>query len=313
MTIFHPFPRLPQEIRDLIWTNATRVQADKSGIHFFTIFNSTNKEESAAVAQQNKLKGPSRSCLAAPRCKNGQGFSWTEGNPSMYLLDRGLWTACRDSRAAIMKVSTMTMCSESCTGCQACSSDDTVKLYDEPRIAKFILDGHEQEMMVWPERDLFCLRPYAWNMAKIWLQHTAISSQHGKFCFKHVAFELPRDEVINLSVENEYNKDAPEPSSHLMVERIDSLMGRGRFHNVEKVWLIDYQLKRVNPRPSAARQFCANGFRLVEVMEQDDDEWTDRRGDGRDALEFAEWLRYSTNYQNENTSPELGVLACEKC
>ncbi|EEU48998.1 uncharacterized protein NECHADRAFT_75723 [Fusarium vanettenii 77-13-4] len=309
MTIFHPFPRLPQEIRDLIWEKAARVQAEKSGVHFFTIFNSTNKQESAAVAQQYKLKGPSRSCLAAPRCKDGQGFSWTEGNPSMYLLDRGLWKACRDSRAAIIKVSTMAMGSESCI-----SDDiaDMVKPYNEPRTAKFMLDGHEQEMMVWPERDLFCLQPYDWNMAKIWLQHTAISSRHGKFHFRHVAFELPRDEVINLSVENEYNKDAPEPSSHLIVERIESLLGRGRFHHVKKVWLIDYQLKRTNPRP-AARQFCANGFRFVEVTEQDGDEWTDRRGDGRDALEFAEWLRYSTNYQNENTSPEIGVLACEKC
>lgn len=311
MTTFHPFPRLPQEIRDLIWGKAAKFRTEKPGVHFFTIFNSRNEEESAALAEY-KLEGPRGSCLAAPRRKDGQGFSWIEGNSSTYLLDRGLWTACRDSRAAIMKVSTMTMCDKSCTGCRACdyiSSDDT-DMAKLPRTAKFMVDGHEQEMIVWPENDLFCLQPYNWNtLSKITLQHTTISS-HGKLHLRHVAFELPRDEILNLS--RTYDEDAPEPSSHIMVDRIESLLGRGRFQHVKKVWLIDYQLKRANPRP-AEREFCSNGLRFVKVTERDDDEWTDRRGDGRDALEFAEWLKHETNWQNENTFPEIGVLACEEC
>lgn len=320
MTTFHPFPRLPQEIRDLIWEKAANFRTEKRGVHFFTVFNSRNEEESAALAEY-KLKGPSRSCLAAPRRKDGEGFSWTEGNASMYLLDRGLWTACSDSRAAMMKASVMTMCSKSCTGCRAgdyISSDDTAdmaKLHDGPRTAKFVLDGHEQEMIVWPENDLFCLQPYNWNtLSKIRLEHTAISSRHGKLHLRHVAFELPRDEIINLSREHDFQDDeyAPEPSSHPMVDRIESLLGRGRLQNIKNVWLIDYGLERANPRP-AARQFCANGLRFIEVTERDDDEWTDRRGDGRDALEFVEWLKHMTNWQNENSSPEIGVLACEEC
>ncbi|KAI8691986.1 hypothetical protein LRP88_09249 [Fusarium phalaenopsidis] len=268
MTTFHPFPRLPQEIRDLIWEKAAKFRTEKRGVHFFTVFNSRNEEESAALAEY-KLKGPSRSCLAAPR----RDYISSDDNADM------------------------------------------AKLHDGPRTAKFVLDGHEQEMIVWPENDLFCLQPYNWNtLSKIRLEHTAISSRHGKPHLRHVAFELPRDEIINLSREHDFQNDeyAPEPSSHPMVGRIESHLGRGRLQNIKNVWLIDYGLKRANPRP-AARQFCANGLRFIEVMERDDDEWTDRRGGGRDALAFVEWLKHMTNWQNENSSPEIGVLACEEC
>ncbi|KAJ4197180.1 hypothetical protein NW767_009072 [Fusarium falciforme] len=290
MTTFHPFPRLPQEIRDLIWEEAAKFRTEERMVHFFTVFNSRNGEESAALAEY-KLKGPSGSCLGAARRKDGEGFSWTEANASMYLLDRGLWTACSDSRAAIMKASVMTMCSKSCTGCRACdyiSSDNTAdmaKLHDGPRTAN-----------------------------KITLQHTAYFPRHGKPDLRNVAFELPRDEIINLSREYYSQNDeyAPQPSSHPMVHRIGYLLGCGRLQHIKNLWLIDYELKRANPRP-AARQFCANGLRFIEVTERDDDEWTDRRGGGRDALEFVDWLKYMNTWQDENIFPEIEVLACEEC
>ncbi|KAJ4313843.1 hypothetical protein N0V84_009198 [Fusarium piperis] len=320
-TTFHPFPRLPQEIRDAIWAKAANFRTEKREVHFFTVFNSRNREESAALTQY-KLKGPSsRSCLAAPRCKDGEELSWTEGNPSMYLLDRGLWTACSDSRAAILKASVMTMCSESCTGCRACnyvSSDETAdmaKLYDGPRTAKFVSDGHEQEMVVWPKNDLFCLQPYDWNtLDKLRLQHTAIFPRHGKPHLRHVAFELPRDEVLNVARHQDWlgEKEIPTPSSHPMIRRMESLLARGRLQHIRNVWLIDYGLKRANPRP-AARQFWARGLRFIEVSLCDGYEWTDCRGDGRDALDFVEWLKEVTSWDLNESFTDIGVLACEEC
>ncbi|RSL47428.1 hypothetical protein CEP54_013406 [Fusarium duplospermum] len=277
MTTFHPFPRLPREIRDLIWEKAANFRTEKRDVHFFTVFNGRNEEESAALAEY-KLKGPSSgSCLAAPRRKGGQGFSWTEGNKSMYFLDRGLWTACSDSRAAIMKASLV-------------SSDETT---NGPRTAKFISEGQEQEMVVSPENDLFILQPYNWKtFKKLSLQQTSIFPKHdNKPHLKHVALELPRNEIINLprfqDVEN--YPDPPEPSEHPIIDRLQFLIGHGRFQQIKTVWLIDYGLKRENPRP-AARQFLADGLRFVEVTE-DHDEWSDSRGDdGADALDFVGWL-----------------------
>lgn len=220
-----------------------------------------------------------------------------------------------------MKASVMTMCSGSRT-CQACdyiSSDDTAdmaKLHDGPQTGKFMLDGHEQEMIVWSENDLFCLQPYKWNtLTRISPQHTAISPRQGKLHLRHVAFELPHDEIINLSCEYYYpqpDENAPEPSSHPMLKCMNDLIDDERLRHIKNVWLIDYELKRANPRP-AARQFCANGLRFVEVTERDADEWTDRRGDGKDALEFVGWLKYLNTWQDENAPPEFGVLACEEC
>ncbi|RSM04386.1 hypothetical protein CDV31_010088 [Fusarium ambrosium] len=310
MTTFYPFPRLPQEIRDLIWGKAAKIRTEKRDVvHFFTVFNGGKEEESAALAEY-KLKGPrsSGSCLAAPR--RNDGFSWTEGNKSMYLLDRGLWTACSDSRAAIIKTSLVSS--------DYVSSDETVniqsKLYHGPRTAKFISEGQEQEMVVWTEKDLFILQPYDWKTLKwLKLQNTAIFPRHDdKPHLKHVAFELPRNEIINLRrfYDVEDHLDAPEPSTHPMIDRMQFLIGHGRFQQIKNVWLIDYGLKRrANPRPATRRQqFLANGFRFVEVTV--DDGWTDLRGDdGTDALEFVEWVKeiwdrysaYKKNWETEMT------------
>ncbi|UPK98109.1 hypothetical protein LCI18_009044 [Fusarium solani-melongenae] len=221
-----------------------------------------------------------------------------------------------------MKAPAMTMCSESRT-CQVCiSSDDTAymaKINDGPQIGRFMLDGHEQEMIVWPENDLFCLQPYKWNTFT-WVdpRHTAISPQQCRLHLRHVAFELPRDEILNVPCKysTQNNEHTPEPSSHpmlsSMISCMDDLIDDERFLHIKNVWMIDYELKRANPRP-AAQQFCANGLRFVEVTERDGDKWTDRRGDGKDALEYAGWLKDLNTWQDENNPPEFGVLACEEC
>ncbi|KAM0425620.1 hypothetical protein ACHAPT_009152 [Fusarium lateritium] len=332
-TTFHLFPRLPQEIQDLIWKEAAEiVRLKEREVHFFTIFNSRNRAESAVLAEY-KLGGPSRSCLAAPRRRDGNGFSWTD-NPSMYLMDRGLWTACRDSRAAIHEASGLTMCSESCPGCPACSYEswdettDMEKLYDGPRIAKFVSDGYVQEMVVWPKNDLFCLQPYDWTtLGKLRLERTAIFPEHGKRYLQHVAFELPRGEVINripnvdriLHMDQIPNidrlpdgttdqvNDARQPSSHPMIQCIETLLARKRLRSIKYVWLIDYGLERPEPRPHA-REFRANGLRFVEVT-RGDREWTDSRGDGRDALDFVDWLK--ERWELYEFTADIGVLACE--
>ncbi|KAI8273150.1 hypothetical protein K4K60_011269 [Colletotrichum sp. SAR11_57] len=108
---FPQFPKLPQELRDQIWSDAVRpISPDHAGVHFFTVFNPVHSDEKFRdhlVVQQadyfsNRSNFPL--ILSAPTSKNDTSLpSWNVGNPSTYAADFGLWTACRDSYKAIYK------------------------------------------------------------------------------------------------------------------------------------------------------------------------------------------------------------------
>ena len=101
---FHCFANLPYELRRKIWQMAIRPA--NSGVHHFSIFNSANDNNSPSAkfaildnAQHSKFEYKA----AAPRAACTQTvYSWTQGNPSSYLWDTGLWTACKESREIIM-------------------------------------------------------------------------------------------------------------------------------------------------------------------------------------------------------------------
>ncbi|KAL3303865.1 Methyltransferase domain-containing protein [Colletotrichum asianum] len=108
---FPQFPKLPQELRDQIWSDAVRpINPNHAGVHFFTVFNPVHSDEKFTdhlVVQQvdycsNRSKFPL--ILSAPTSKDDTSLpSWNVGNPSTYAADFGLWTACRDSYKAIYK------------------------------------------------------------------------------------------------------------------------------------------------------------------------------------------------------------------
>ena len=88
-------------------------------------------------------------------------FSWVRGNRSTYLMDFGLWTACRESRAAIeqlFKVDERIMVSEEEEDYISEGSNENT-FPGIPDIAGFRLEGEWQYCFTYPKMDLFLLRP----------------------------------------------------------------------------------------------------------------------------------------------------------
>ncbi|KAI0148226.1 ankyrin repeat-containing domain protein [Hypoxylon sp. NC0597] len=83
MQSFTPFPRFPEELKDLIWGFAVR---NGPSLHFFRLTTS---------GERLTLEAPRRSTRARP--------SWTEENPSYYVYYKALWDTCRASRKAVEK------------------------------------------------------------------------------------------------------------------------------------------------------------------------------------------------------------------
>ncbi|KAK0641656.1 hypothetical protein B0T16DRAFT_449059 [Cercophora newfieldiana] len=109
-TQFRLFTMLPGELRDMIWDCAIR--SAEPGAHFFaTIDVRTVQHKHMFAGSMGELSLFRR---AAPQGRT-PGFqfrvdkadtfnhSWTQNNPSAYLIDGGLWTACRESYLAMRR------------------------------------------------------------------------------------------------------------------------------------------------------------------------------------------------------------------
>lgn len=102
-SIFHLFPRLPGELRNLIWDNAVR-NTNLPGVHFFS-------EGKPLLPHQHFLGYHlNREAYCAnlgmsqtPLSVSNRPPSWIEGNKSSYLIDAGMWTACKESRAVMKR------------------------------------------------------------------------------------------------------------------------------------------------------------------------------------------------------------------
>ncbi|KAF6795434.1 hypothetical protein CSOJ01_13405 [Colletotrichum sojae] len=103
-TTFHSFPDLPGELRNQIWDDAANARpANAGGVHRFSIFYTGNipsqlKNHTAATRENafdTALGPPSAADAANPD-------PWNDPQ-STYSIDAGLWTACRESRAAMLR------------------------------------------------------------------------------------------------------------------------------------------------------------------------------------------------------------------
>ncbi|KAK0749331.1 hypothetical protein B0T18DRAFT_460310 [Schizothecium vesticola] len=111
---FHFFPLLPWELRNQIWKLAIRPALP--GAHVFRVPNANASEQNGP---EHETADDDYSCIstshpAAPQClpksvdfspasQAAAPISWTLNNPSTYLIDSGLWTACKESLLVIEK------------------------------------------------------------------------------------------------------------------------------------------------------------------------------------------------------------------
>ena len=113
LTTFHPFPKLPWELRHNIWELAVR-PLDRPGAHIFCI-----EERKVEGFEEWKVEGfeaKEGDVVYGPITLEPGKFnlhitvpattisSGPAGNPSTYMIDGGLWTACKESRAVMEKV-----------------------------------------------------------------------------------------------------------------------------------------------------------------------------------------------------------------
>ncbi|RYP89916.1 hypothetical protein DL770_003937 [Monosporascus sp. CRB-9-2] len=106
---FTCFAKLPKPLREKIW--AAAIRPAQPGVHYFTIYNGDDEKERSTIGDDAAFvvvypeDCDMSSTVAAPRCNRSEpnARSWIASNPSTYLIDGGLLTACKESREAMNK------------------------------------------------------------------------------------------------------------------------------------------------------------------------------------------------------------------
>lgn len=103
-TTFYPFSKLPWELRHDIWDLVVR-PLDRPGVHIFCVeereLDDSEATECDVVCPPILLEsGESNLHIRVPAATMSSGPA---GNPSTYMLDGGLWAACKESRAVMEK------------------------------------------------------------------------------------------------------------------------------------------------------------------------------------------------------------------
>lgn len=103
-TTFHSFPDLPGELRDQIWDDAANARpAHTGGVQRFSIFYRDSIPDQfknhTVVTRANAFD----TALGPPSAADAANPDPWKDPQSTYWIDAGLWTACRGSRAAMLR------------------------------------------------------------------------------------------------------------------------------------------------------------------------------------------------------------------
>lgn len=268
LTTFSPFSRLPKELREYIWDLAIRPM--QPAAHFFT---SLNFREGSWLARAMKkytlitTGRPRKPGICAPcfDIEDPITFSWTESNPSAYLIDTALWTTCQESRQAMerrfgeLKPHRRAHAPRHASGDEPCT--------DFALSSRFLVDDRVQYLTTRSQSDLYCIQPFHFaEMVMFELDlDIALSRYFPRQTITHIAFEHASS--CGFRQDNHFSR---------RVATKDFLPGVVlQLDWVENIWLIDYRLTRCKDEPSAREgrcQFFSNGYRYVEVL-QNDEEW----------------------------------------
>lgn len=103
-TTFYIFPRLPGEIRNMVWDEASNARpTDSGGVHRFSLFFTTNVPDdfkNHTVDPRDQLYTMALGPPSAPGAENPDPWSDPQ---STYAIDAGLWSACRESCAGMLR------------------------------------------------------------------------------------------------------------------------------------------------------------------------------------------------------------------
>ncbi|UPK95212.1 hypothetical protein LCI18_006147 [Fusarium solani-melongenae] len=240
-SVFHPFPRLPTELRLQIWQSACLPsQRQRRGLHYFNL------------DQDKKLVSFGWNQITSLELQG----SASQAGRSAYLWHGGLWTACKESRAVVMKHSQLKEWGDLLEGAKR--QDERTGNHDRMYAMSNWVVGDERVppgmivmreaneecyFIVYPTRDMFCVNADNWEpVLQSWSRWDVYYSLPAASCvlpyldMRNIAFEF------NLS----WNHDFPDYIWALMREKsargflarmVDEMAGPWELR--WNIWLVD--------------------------------------------------------------------------
>ncbi|RYP76641.1 hypothetical protein DL769_003601 [Monosporascus sp. CRB-8-3] len=312
---FTCFTKLPKPLREKIWTAAIRPA--QPGVHFFTIYNCDDEKERLTIGDDAadivaEPENCGMSTVAAPRCNRSEpnARSWIASNPSTYLIDGGLLTACKESRQVMNK---------HLRAVEWWDRVDPDKNYEQEKdpdaavTASFVHNGERRFFRVKPELDLFVVQPYDFETLDDWWHFGLFAYIFGRHHVGHMALEYDPKWASDLKAEigsSCYAKGALGCVSRATTNETSW---------VENLWFIDYRIRR-RPEESLPvdkrRIFYGVGCRYIEVQQYDPGwDWNLYAGPGNVFtfdLDLYEDLREYYKLEGFKWGPIIGILACER-
>ncbi|KAL4729211.1 hypothetical protein ACLX1H_003622 [Fusarium chlamydosporum] len=340
---FHRFADFPWEIREAIWVAAIR--SDKPGAHVLTV--TSNSDNLVIDELEGAFRVPNTWCPAllasGPSWRTEPiqygrfmgtkrvAASWSVNNPSAYMSDGGLWTACKESNSVVKNHFRLREWSKIRERDEnPCFFARTFQSNPEQRMPELVHfrsnDRKDYYSVVFPYQDLFILQTNKWDIDWSHIRYDLIGSRQSNYWgMKNIAIEFNpawcNEKERSKSQHDELVRDLAYMAVIAMTEG-----------NVTNFWFIDHCItKRAKIPKGQSKEFSAQKvfyqdsqrFREISpiwhghcgedyVYEVDDDEWVDchailKRVESEETL-----CDPDIGCIMDGIWPDFGVLACDE-
>ncbi|KAK1989826.1 hypothetical protein LX36DRAFT_664853, partial [Colletotrichum falcatum] len=273
---FYPFPLLPGELRDHIWDHSVRPHGFR-GVQYFSIFHEEKIPNDYACNLAPRILKHQYHFIGAPLPENVESRPSWNRNRSTYAIDGGLWTACKESRAAMHRRyrperwselfdrersrAKITATRGSRIVCAEWFATNPKKYYHVPATFVVNSDSGYQHFTVLPAQDLIYLQGYPSWESKLYFLRDFMpfsSPRHGFGGFNHLALEFdPSWTIEELSryerscvMREEHNLDRSHyDACEALVEAV-----RNEPYQHATIWLVDPRLRYRNVQIPEAYQ-----------------------------------------------------------
>ncbi|KAL5085195.1 hypothetical protein Trisim1_010759 [Trichoderma cf. simile WF8] len=318
---------LPLELRLMIWESALRpLDHDRPGAHFFSLVSKKDGEEAIRLSAQCNTIGNVHCTgyhLAAPKLDSGKGGrSWTNNNPSAYLWDFGMWSACKESRRVI-KAHYKTR--------GWIIKQPWAPTYIQTSVPLTLHSSDEKwPFIIHPKRDLVCLQAFDLSTTHHWVA-TWYLNYNATVCLGPNGPRFFDFSNLAIAYESRWNDIKENMEQHSFQDLYEEKSTRGFFIRTitaidrrlsgyprdRAFWLIDYNLKRVRfPKKlkKGRKMFYSNDQAFTEVYKS-----LSRRsfssGENSSALEFLDSLHIlldglSPSHRMRHTYGEADCYVC---